>query len=724
MTLRPARLWLAVGVFAVPALIAQVSPPPTIRPLPPAPAVGASKPSDMVDSFKVSDVDIDAILSALETNTGKTVLRPGQLPTATYSLKINRPIPKAELVAALETLLSLNGVSVSPMGDRFLKVTALAQAKSESPEMIIGSSLDLPPSGRIVTKLFELNFLRVSEFVPQIQLFMTPGIGNGIVQLEKANVALVTDTVENIQRIERLLLEVDRPRENSLNPKFYGPLQNAKASDVVAKIHTMLSGPAQNQLRATTTFTPDDRTNQIVVIADPREYPLFDSLIAQLDIKSDPNTRNEVIYLKHADAKDVSQLLSQLISGQNSATQKAGGQQGKVGSITSATTPGAPIVPGQPAATASTGLDSLTAGGATEFSAMVTIQPDERTNSIVVSGTPSDLHLIMSIVDKIDILLTQVRIEVVIAEVTFSDTSNSGINTSATSGPSVALGAGGNILGATGSVAGLSLTSLTQLASAANPGAAAAAGATATGLTPVQLAGAAGFSTFNPLNAVASLTSLGAISKTKILQESTIVTTHNKEATITVTDELPVITGTTSEPVGAVSSVTSSSFAQSSTVTYKDIGITLKVTPLIGDDGSIQLKVDQTVDDQGTPVTINGNSQPQINHREATSFVNVMNDELVVLGGFQSSSKQISRQRFGILYEIPILSNLLGYRTNDTERTELLLFLRPHVIAPAEGTKDTKRAVNGLDNRDQVNHYLADPLRIPDAEMSMKERLK
>ena len=61
------------------------------------------------------------------------MVRPGTLPTATYSLKINRPIPKAELVTALETLLELNGVSVSPMGERFLKVTALSQAKSEAP---------------------------------------------------------------------------------------------------------------------------------------------------------------------------------------------------------------------------------------------------------------------------------------------------------------------------------------------------------------------------------------------------------------------------------------------------------------------------------------------------------------------------------------------------------------------------------------------------------------
>jgi len=138
--------------------------------------------------------------------------------TATYTLNINRPIPKSELITALETILALNQVSVSPMGDRFLKVTPLSTAKSEAPEMIIGTSLNLPPSGRIVTKLFELNFLRVSEFVPQIQLFMTPGIGNGIVQLEKANVALVTDSLENIQRIERLIQEVSMTGDRGTYP--------------------------------------------------------------------------------------------------------------------------------------------------------------------------------------------------------------------------------------------------------------------------------------------------------------------------------------------------------------------------------------------------------------------------------------------------------------------------------------------------------------------------
>jgi general secretion pathway protein D len=668
------------------------------RPALPIPPVAPKPNPEMVDSFKLGEGSIDDVLGALEIYTGRTVVRPGQLPTATYTIKITRPIPKAELVTALETLLELNGVSVSPMGDRFLKVTALAQAKSEAPEMINGSSLDLPPSGRVVTKIFELNFLRVGEFVPQIQSFMTPGIGGGIVQLEKANVALVTDTLENIQRIERLLDEVDKPREESLTPKFY-QLHNAKASDLVTKIHAMLSGPAQNVLRSTTTYTADDQSGQIVVIADPREYPLFDSLIAKLDVSSDPNTHNEVIYLKHADAKDVTTLLQQLIAGQNSAVQKSGATTRTPQQMVASAAPGQPPIL-QPVTQVQVAGEPLNTGS-TEFSSIVTIEPDERTNSVVVSGTVGDIRLIKSIVDKIDILLAQVRIEVVIAEVTLSDTSNSGFS-SATVTVGTAPNGGTSITNLTASLAGLGLSPNAAIMNAA---------------------GTAVTNTVNPVNIIANLTSLGDISHSKILQQTTVTTTHNKQAMITVTDQLPVITGSTSEPLAA-GTTAAASFAQSSTVTYKDIGITLKVTPLIGDDGSIQLNIDQTVDNQGPSVTIDGNSQPSINHREATSFINAQSDELVLLGGFQSSTVSLDRQKEGILFEIPFISNLFGYRTNDTERSELLIFLRPHVLLAREGTADTHRAIEGMSNRDQLNKFLLNPSHVPNAQLSVKEKIE
>jgi general secretion pathway protein D len=691
-------LWFTTGLIAaVPALFGQSpGPAPTRANTPtqvvparaaPVPVQFAPRPgSDMVDSFKVADVDIDAILAALETYTGRTILRPGTLPTQTYSLKITRPIPKAELVTALETILELGNVSVSPMGDRFLKVTNLSQAKSEAPEMITGSSLDLAPSGKIVTKIFELNFLRTTEFVPQILSFMTPNVGGGVVSLDKANVIMVTDSLENIQRVERLLEEVDKPREGTLTPKFYTLHNGAKASDVVQKIHSMITGPAATSMRATTTFTFDDRTNQIILIADPREYALFDSLIEQLDIKSDPVTRMEVLPLKHGDAKDVATLLEALVTGQNSASQKSQSNSVK------------PLTPGQPApaAGATPGAAATDSLASSEFSTFVTVQPDERTNSIVVSGTVDDIRLIKGIVDKIDVLLAQVSIQVVIAEVTLSDSDDNGLSALGLAVGQNAKG-GTAITGFNGAVSGWTVGSITGT-------------------------GGSGLASVSPLSFLATLQAAGDLHKVKILQANTITTTHNKQATITVTEQKPVITGSTELPVA--SGTNTSGFSSSSQVTYKDIGITLKVTPLIGDDGSVQLTIDQTVDSDEGDVTIDDNQQPIIGHREATAFINVQDGQLAVLGGLQSSGLTYDKQKLGFLFELPIISNIFGYRTKDLERTELLLFIRPHVIRPEEATMDTKREINGMSNKEQINQYLKDPSYMPNPKIPVKELLQ
>src|SRR5581483_3776280 len=104
------------------------------------------------------------------------------------------------------------------------------------------------------------------------------------------------------QRVETLLAEMDRPSMGGLKPKFYTLHNGAKASDVVTKLKTMLTGPIANQIGSATTFTADDRTNQIALLADDRQIPLFDELIGKLDISADPNIHNEVIRLKTADA--------------------------------------------------------------------------------------------------------------------------------------------------------------------------------------------------------------------------------------------------------------------------------------------------------------------------------------------------------------------------------------------------------------------------------------
>ena len=654
----------------------------------PAPTAVAASDDELVGPIKLADADIDTVLSALEIYTGRTILRPQALPAATYTLKLSKPVPKPEAVLALETLLALNGVGVAPLGDKFLKVVALAQVKNEAPEMIEGSTLGLPPSGRIATKLFQFEFLRAGEFIPQITPLMSTGIANGIVVLEKTNAALVTDSISNLQRIENLLRLLDHPSAAGLTPKFYTLHNGAKASDLVGKLRAMFQGPLQNQLGTATTYSADDRTNQLILLADPRQYPLFDDLIAKLDVKADPNTRNEVIYLKHATAKDVATLLSSLVSGQNAA-QKASDGSTRPGQVQPPVVPGLPGPASAPAPAAAASVMTSPGEANNNFSSFVTILADDRSNAVLVSGTFDDIRLIHELVDKLDIVLAQVRIEVIIAEVTLSDTDQSGVT---------AL----NLTFATDATRGTHITNFDT-------------GTAPNGIAGWNITGGV----VNPLAFQAALGNTGSKHNVKILSAPTIVTTHNKQAQFAVTQQQPIITGTTSTPTTG-GTTTSSGFSTSSQVTYKDIGITLKVTPLIGDDGSIQLQIDQIVDDVISNVTIDGNQQPVIGHREANSYVNVNDGQMIVLGGLQRSSLSRDRTKLGFLFEIPILSQLLGGRTNDVERTELLLFIRPHVLRPEEGSADTAKKIDELSNKAQIKQFLADPTKQPKESLIQK----
>jgi general secretion pathway protein D len=312
------------------------------------------------------------------------------------------------------------------------------------------------------------------------------------------------------------------------------------------------------------------------------------------------------------------------------------------------------------------------AGLGTQFSTLVTVLADDRSNSIVVSGTVDDIRLIREIVDKVDVLLSQVSIQVVIAEVTLTDKDKSGIS-------ALNLTIGQNAKGGTG---------ITKF----DTGTGDIAGWAITG------------GVVNPLAFQAAMTNVGAKSNVKVLSANTIVTTHNKQAEFIVSQKQPIVTGSQS-----TLATTGTTPISTSTFQYQDIGIHVKVTPLIGDDGSIQLEIDQIVDDVVGTVKVDANEQPIIGHREATSFINVSNGQMIVLGGLQQTKHNTGRNKLGLLYEIPLLSQLLGGRTHEEDRTELLLFVRPHIIPPGESTKDANQSIDTLTNKDQVKEFLEDP---------------
>ena len=661
--MRLSRPFLLAGLCLAPAALIAQTPAPVTTTVP-----AARAPEEIIDSLRLRDAPLDLVIDRLEAWTGRIVLRPQALPATAITLNIPRPVTKAEAIQALVSVLALNNIGVVEMGERYLKIVELAnKTRTEAPELLTDSVLGLPASGKVASKIFELKNLKAQDFVPQLNSLLNVQLG-GAILFNNTNSFLVTDSISNLQRVEQLLLTLDRPASTDLAPKFYS-LHFAKASDLASRIKQMLQNPAQLALGNSLSLSADDRTNQLVLLADARQYAFFDELIAKLDVKADPNTRNEVIYLKHATATDVATLLTSIVTGQNAAASKANN-----GAAKPQPGPGNPA-PATPTPTPTATATAATAEASTQFSSLLTVASDKRSNSVVVSGTVDDIRLIRELVDKIDVVLAQVRIEVVIAEVTLSDTDQSGI-----SKLNLSIGSKGQITKFSGSAAGWDVTN----------------------------------GTVNPLafDAAMNSASLGGKSDLKVLSSPTIVTTHNNEAEIIVGQSQPIITGSTSTP----NSGSGGGNTTSSTVTYKDIAIDLKVTPLIGEDGNIQLTIDQQVNDILGSVTVDGNDQPIIGKREAKSFINVHDGEMIVLGGLQRTKHLKTRGKLGFIFEIPGISQLLGPRTKTEERTELLLFIRPHVLPPAIGTAQARSEIDRLSSKDQIlSHLEATPFNPPPA---------
>ena len=669
---------LVAAALAPTSSFAQAAPAPAAAPAAaPAPVAGvvAAVPlpglsgSDQVGPVILRDETIAQVLDLMQRWTGKSILRPQALPASVYTLSLPASITRDEALLAIETLLNLNGIAVIQQGDKFLKVVPNLVAKAESPTLLTGSTLELPPSGRIATKIYTLKHANAQEFITQIISSLNTTLASPPVYFGRNNAFLITDSITNLQKIENLVAQLDRPQLDLVVTKSY-TLKNAMATDMVAKLTAMLrpaavaAGGAPFRLSTGTTFLADERTNRVLLMGSADQHDFFDKLIDTLDQKSNPNTKTDVIFLRHADAQQVATLVTSLVTGQTTAAARAGNTVRST-TLNRAPTPVAPVAGAAGATTSQMGAD--------EFSSNLTVLPDVRSNSVVVSGTNDDLRLLHDLIDKVDIVLPQVRIEVVIAEVKLSDNESNGFSTL---GLTVL---NGKLVGIGGSGAGFGVTGIPV--TPANP-------VLNTGQTIVNPAqGALGAN--NSLSATIGLVTTPRKGDLKILSVPAITTTHNKEATLFVGESRPVITGST---------VAATTGQITSTVSQRDIGITLKVLPLIGKDGAVQLQISQSVEDILGSTILDGNDQPIIGRRTTDSYVSAMSGEIVVLGGLQRTVTTKSTTRLG---PIPIIGDIFGSSTNLEEKQELVIFLRPYVL--------NSSAVDNLDSLGRVSNSANGP---------------
>ncbi len=635
----------------------------------PAPEVEAQ-----IGTLILSDDSSIQVIELYEQLTGKIVLRRQDIPAAKINFNSRGPISESEAILALESLLSLNGIMLTEVGGRFLKAVPASNVNQSTPTMLEGSTLDLPPSQQIYTKFFRLEYLKAEESRDDI---VAPLLSNQshLVAFTKANALLVSDSLLNLQRVESMLESLDQPQKFLEKIEFI-KLNFIQAQDMQRQLEDLIKGPLQRYLEGNTSITADERSNQIIVVTHPGNLDTIKDVVKSVDVDAAPLTRSEVFQLRQAKAEEVVPIIENIISGQEEGRQEdakvARNQNNQAKNNPNNNNKKAPTPAQVRAATKITSE----ANSALQFSNFVGLSPDTRTNSIVAYGTDSDLKSIAELIDKIDIPLPQVRIEAIITEVSLDENQGSGLE-------KFELQYNDGLTQLTGGLGKLKSAS-TLLDSDGDP---------LTNLTRWN-------GNYFTLDAVLDLAE--GDNKVKILSTPSIVVSHNEEGVINVSQSRPFETGSTT--------FNNSNNNTQTQIEYRDVGIKLTTTPLIGADGSVQLQIEQTIDTvQSTDTATTGSvdKSPIIGKREANSTVTVNDGDVIILGGLQENKKDVSNTYFPLIGRLPVFKELLSHESVDYTRTELIIFIRPTILkSPSEASAMSNKAIDLLEESDAVKEYL------------------
>lgn len=171
----------------------------------------------------------------------------------------------------------------------------------------------------------------------------------------------------------------------------------------------------------------------------------------------------------------------------------------------------------------------------------------------------------------------------------------------------------------------------------------------------------------------ATIHALATKTKTEILSRPSILTRNNQQATIMVGQSVPIITNS------RVSDTTNTTI---NTVQYQDIGIILRVTPFITNEGLVEMIVSPEISSlSATTVPISNTvSSPVIDKRSADTVVVTPSDRTVVIGGLISTQTTDKDNKVPVLGDIPLLGAAFKRKEKKDSKTELLIFLTPHVV--------------------------------------------
>jgi general secretion pathway protein D len=514
----------------------------------------------------------------------------------------------------------------------------------------------------------------------------------------KRNIMVASGTADEIARVIDLVGTFDI---DVLKGRSFGlfPLTHVDPKTVIEELQSVFYQKSKDDKADFFQFIPIKRLNAVLAITHQAHYLQdIENWIDRLDKTNTASGGGVNVYkVQHADAKKLAATLNKIFTGAKSKDTSAsiapgetddslsnrdstdtgssssnmGSSPSNMGNTSSGNTGSFAVnqvdedsSAGNPGTFALNAPDKEalagnqpTEGGSLSDIGKVKIIADEVNNSLVIVATAQDYEVILPIIEQLDIMPLQVLIDATVVQVNLTDDLKYGISWYLNNGNS------------------------TTLMGAAIP----IAGAVATG----------GLSTFYNAGSVKALLHAEAkLDNINIISSPSLMVLNNQKARINVGQQVPISTGTFSSVI-APSNISSS-------IQYKDTGVTLEVTPRVNANGLVIMKLKQIVSDVVVIAdpTETQKQSPTIDKKEITSSVAVHNGETIVLGGLISDKVTNGTSGVPFLYKLPVIGSLFGATSKNDSKTELVIMITPRVVTSKQDSREIsnefKRKLTGI----------------------------
>jgi len=467
----------------------------------------------------------------------------------------------------------------------------------------------------VATAVLKTNYLKASELLPTLKPMISKG---ALVQAHDAsNHLVITDTKAQIARVRKVLAEMDSPQQSGVEVL---KLDHVAAGEVLAIAGQLAQFQTQNL-----SIVEDVYNNRLIISGNPVARRDLRSLVAALDVPATEGGSLEVVRLNFAQAEAMKVILESLMSSGMFRGQAPGGE-----------------------------------GAAAGYK----IEADVANNALVIAASPGAITELLNVVRKLDVPRKQVLIEAIVAEISEDQAKRLSVQLAAAGREGGAIINFNDLmpaligLGLKDEIAGEDLAALPL-------------GRGFTG-------GGATWDDDKKRGFGVLLEALKSDASTNILSTPSIVTLDNQEATISVGQEVPFITGNYVSTNNSVNN-------PFQTIERKEIGVKLVVTPQINDGQVVRMAIEQETSNLLASAASAGTVDVVTAKRLITTNVMVGDGEFLILGGLIDESFTNEDSRVPVLGSIPVLGHLFRSKSRGSNQSVLMVFIRPTVLDPQGG---------------------------------------